>query len=86
MYILYVLNRARGSVVGSDTILQAGRSAGSIPNKLIEIISSPNPSSRIMDLWSTQPLTEMNARNIPGGKGRSQLKADGLTAICEPIV
>jgi hypothetical protein len=29
---------------------------------------------------STQPLTEMNTWNIPGGK------ADNLTAICEPIV
>jgi hypothetical protein len=30
-------------------------------------------------------LTEMNARNIPAGKGRQARKAD-LTAICEPIV
>jgi hypothetical protein len=39
-----------------------------------------------MALGSTQPLTEMSARNIPGGKGRPARKADNLTAICEPIV
>jgi hypothetical protein len=38
-----------------------------------------------MALESTQPLTEMDTRNIPGGKGRPARKAD-LTAICEPIV
>jgi hypothetical protein len=39
-----------------------------------------------MALGSTQPLTEMSTRNLPGGKGRSERKADNLTAICEPIV
>jgi hypothetical protein len=28
-----------------------------------------NASSRIMALGSTQPLTEMSTRNLPGGKG-----------------
>jgi hypothetical protein len=39
-----------------------------------------------MALRSAQPLTEMRTRNLPGGEGRSALKADNLTAICEPIV
>jgi hypothetical protein len=39
-----------------------------------------------MALGSTQPLTEMSTRNLPGGKGRSARKADNLTAIYEPIV
>jgi hypothetical protein len=39
-----------------------------------------------MDLSSTQPLKEMSARNLPGGKGELERKADNLTAICEPIV
>jgi hypothetical protein len=39
-----------------------------------------------MALGSTQPLTEMSTRNLPGGKGRPARKADNLTAICEPIV
>jgi hypothetical protein len=39
-----------------------------------------------MALGSTQPLTEMSTRNIPGGEGRPARKADNLTAICELIV
>jgi hypothetical protein len=39
-----------------------------------------------MVLGSTQSLTEMGTRNLPGGKGRPVHKADNLTAICEPIV
>jgi hypothetical protein len=39
-----------------------------------------------MVLESTQPLTEMSTRNIPGGKGRPTRKADNLIAIYEPIV
>jgi hypothetical protein len=39
-----------------------------------------------MVLGSTQPLTEMSTRNLPGGKGRPARKADNLTAICEPTV
>jgi hypothetical protein len=44
-----------------------------------------------MAVGSTQPLTEMSARNLPprgggGGKGRPARKADNLTVICEPIV
>jgi hypothetical protein len=39
-----------------------------------------------MALGSTQPLTEMSTKNIPGGEGRPARKADNLTAICEPII
>jgi hypothetical protein len=39
-----------------------------------------------MVLGLTQLLTEMNTRNIAGGKGRPARKADNLTVICEPIV
>jgi hypothetical protein len=38
-----------------------------------------------MALESTQPLTEMSTRNLPGCKGRPARKADYFTAICEPI-
>jgi hypothetical protein len=38
-----------------------------------------------MALGFTQPLTEMNTRNLPGGKGWPARKADDLTAICEPF-
>jgi hypothetical protein len=39
-----------------------------------------------MALGSTQPLTEMSTRNLPGGNGRPACEADNLTAICKPIV
>jgi hypothetical protein len=35
-----------------------------------------------MILGSTQPLTEVSTRNIPGDKGRPVRKAYNLTAIC----
>jgi hypothetical protein len=38
-----------------------------------------------MALGSTQPLTEMSTKNLPGGKEQPARKAD-ITAICEPIV
>jgi hypothetical protein len=34
-----------------------------------------------MALESTQPLTEMSTRNLPGGKGRPVHKADKLTVV-----
>jgi hypothetical protein len=39
-----------------------------------------------MVLESTQPLTEMSTKYLPGGTGRPARKADNLTAISEPIV
>jgi hypothetical protein len=39
-----------------------------------------------MVLGSTQPLTEISARNLPGGEGRPAREADNFTAICEQIV
>jgi hypothetical protein len=39
-----------------------------------------------MALGSTQPVTELSTRNLPGGEERSASKADNLIAICEPSV
>jgi hypothetical protein len=39
-----------------------------------------------MAVGSTQPLTEMSTRNLPGGKVAAARKADNLTAICVPTV
>jgi hypothetical protein len=39
-----------------------------------------------MALGSNELLTEMSTKNLPGGKGWPEHKADNLTAICEPIV
>jgi hypothetical protein len=60
----------------------------SIPDVVIGFFSPqfPNPSSGIISVGSTQPLTEMSARSLHGGKGWLTRKADNLTAICEPIV
>jgi hypothetical protein len=76
---------ARGSVFGWGTMLQAERSRDRIPTRWI-FFSWPNPSSLTMVLGSTQSLTEMSTRNIPGSKGRPARKADNFTAMCEPIV
>jgi hypothetical protein len=54
--------------------------------KVIGFYNLPTPSSRTMALGSTQPLTEMSTRNLPGGKERPACKTDNLIAICEPIV
>jgi hypothetical protein len=61
--------------------------SGSSPDEWI-IFSLPNPTSRTKVLGSTQSLTEMSTRNLPGvwDKVRPARKAYNLTAICEPIV
>jgi hypothetical protein len=59
---------------------------GSVPDEVVELSIDINASSRTMALGSTQPLTEIFIRNIPGGKGRPELKADNFTAVCESNV
>jgi hypothetical protein len=39
-----------------------------------------------MGVGTTQPLTEMSTRNLPGVKGRPARKDDNIIATCEPIV
>jgi hypothetical protein len=56
-----------------------------IPDE-VEFLNLLNPSSRTMALGSTQPLTEMSTRNLPGGKKRPVRRADNLAAIYEPNV
>jgi hypothetical protein len=50
------------------------------------MLQGPNPSSHTLALGSTQPLTEMSTRNLPGEKGLPARKADNITAICQAIV
>ena len=52
-------------IVRWGTKLQAGRSRVRLS---MEIIYWLNPSGRTMALGSTQPLTEMNTRNVSWGK------------------
>jgi hypothetical protein len=66
-------------------MLQAGRSPVRISDD-VDFFNLLNPSSRTMALGSTQPLTEMSTRNLPGGKKRPAGRADNLAAICEPNV
>jgi hypothetical protein len=62
------------------------RLVSTFPDEVIAFFNLPNPSSRTMALESTQPLTEMSIRNLPGSKGRPGRKANSLTDICEPTV
>jgi hypothetical protein len=66
-------------------MLQAGRSPIRVPDEM-DFFNLPNPSSRPMALGSTQPLTEMSTRNLPGGKKRPARRADNFAAIYEPNV
>jgi hypothetical protein len=52
----------------------------------VDFFNLSNPSSHTMVLGSTQPLTEMSTRKLPGGKKRPARMADKLTAIYEPNV
>jgi hypothetical protein len=56
------------------------------PPQRIQGLWATKPSSRTVGPGSTQPLTDMSTRKLPGSKGRPELKADSLTDVCEPIV
>jgi hypothetical protein len=64
-------------------MLQAGKSRVRFPMRSFNFL---NLYSCNMALVSTEPLTEMSTRNLPGGKGWPARKANNLTTICEPIV
>jgi hypothetical protein len=75
---------ARGSIV-SCTMPQAGRSPVRVSDE-VDFFNLSNPSSRTMALDSTQPITELSTRNVPGGKKRPARRVDKLAAIYEPNV
>jgi hypothetical protein len=58
-------------------MLKAGRSPVRAPDE-VDFFNLPNPSSRIVTPGSTQPLTEMSIRNLPGGKKLPVRRADKL--------
>jgi hypothetical protein len=66
-------------------VLHAGRSPVRVPDE-VDFFNLPNTSSRTMALVSTQSLTEMSTRNLPGGKKRPAPRAVNLADICEPNV
>jgi hypothetical protein len=47
---------------------------GSIPDEVIRFFNWPNSISKTMGLGSTQPLTELSTRNLPGGKSGQALR------------
>jgi hypothetical protein len=53
-------------------MLQSRTVEGSILNEVIKFFNLPNPSSLIMALESTQPLTEMSTSYLSGVKGGRQ--------------
>jgi hypothetical protein len=65
-------------VVCWGTILQSRRSRVLFPRSLLDFFNLPNPSSLIMSLASTRPLTETSTRKLPVGKGRPSHKADNI--------
>jgi hypothetical protein len=67
-------------------MLQDGRSPVRVPDEVDFFFSFPNPSSRTMTLGSTQSLTEMSTRKLPGGKKRPARTADNLATIYEPNI
>jgi hypothetical protein len=73
------------SLLGGGTNATRRKVSGSIPD-VIGFFNWPNPSSRTRPLGSTQPLTAMSTRNLPGGKGRPVHKADKFIVICESTV
>jgi hypothetical protein len=64
-------------------MLQAGSSTVRVPNE-VDFFNLPNPSSCSMAMGSTQPLTEISTRNLPGGKKQPARRANNVAAIYEP--
>jgi len=57
------------------------KDAGSIPECVIGIFHSHNPSGRTMALGLTQSLREMSTRNISWGRGGKGVRYVGLTTL-----
>jgi hypothetical protein len=66
-------------------MLQAIKSRVRFPMRSLDFSIDLIISNRTVALVSTQSLTEMSTRNIPGGKGRPARKSDNLTTIFESI-
>jgi hypothetical protein len=81
----YMLSGARGSVLVKALCYKPGSRSDEVI-----FLNVSNPSG-CTSLGFTQSLTEMSTRNrkiimFLGSRARPVLRADNLTAICEPIV
>jgi hypothetical protein len=65
--------------------MQARRLLVQVPDE-VDFFNLRNLSSRTVALGSTQPLTKMSTRNLPGGKRWQALRADNLATIHDPNV
>jgi hypothetical protein len=65
--IIYRNFGARSSVVGWGTMLQDGSARVRFPMRSLAFYNLPNSSSHTMALGTTQTLTKMITRNLPGG-------------------
>jgi hypothetical protein len=66
-----------------SALVSRRRSPIRFPLSSLNIFNWPNPFNRTMVLGTTQPLTEISTRNLPGDKGRPAPKAENLTSIFE---
>jgi hypothetical protein len=58
------------TIVGCGTVLQARRSRVRFSRRLLHFFNLSHPFSRTIAMGSTQPLTGMSIRTLPGGKRR----------------
>jgi hypothetical protein len=65
---------------------QSGKLRARIPMWSMNVFNVSNPSSGTKALGSTQPLTEVSTIFLGRKAGQPMLKADNLTAICEPTL
>jgi hypothetical protein len=59
--------------ISSGTLSGTLARGGEVTYEVTGFVSLRNPSILIMAKSLTQPLTEMSARSLPGGKGRPAL-------------
>jgi hypothetical protein len=80
-YNMWILNVAGHTITWLVEVIWY-KDMGSIPIEVTGFFNWPNPSSSTMAVGSTQPLTEMSMRNLPGSKQWPAHKADNLIATC----
>jgi hypothetical protein len=88
IYLIYISITKWGHVIAKlvEALYHKQEGCRFDPYMVILFLNWPNPSSCAMALGSTQPLTEMGTRSLPGGKGQLTCKADNFTTICKLTV